>query len=35
VGSEDLHDIPGPVLFFKGKLEPRVVLAAAQARGGS
>jgi len=35
VGSEDLHDIPGPVLFFKGKLEPRAVLAAAQARGGS
>jgi predicted nuclease of restriction endonuclease-like RecB superfamily len=26
VGEQDLHDIPGPVLFFKGKLDPRKVL---------
>jgi predicted nuclease of restriction endonuclease-like RecB superfamily len=26
VGEEDLKDIPGPVLFFKGKLEPGKVL---------
>lgn len=26
VGSDDLEDIPGPVIFFKGKLEPRAVL---------
>ncbi|MFZ1324593.1 MAG: DUF790 family protein [Candidatus Contendobacter sp.] len=26
VGMEDFQDIPGPVLFFKGKLEPRAVL---------
>ena len=26
VGAEDFRDIPGPVLFFKGKLEPRAVL---------
>jgi hypothetical protein len=25
-GAEDFHDIPGPVVFFKGKLEPRQVL---------
>lgn len=27
VGAGDLHDIPGPVLWFKGQLEPRRVLA--------
>lgn len=27
VGAEDFRDIPGPVIFFKGKLEPRQVLA--------
>lgn len=26
VGEEDVREIPGPVLFFKGKLEPRKVL---------
>jgi predicted nuclease of restriction endonuclease-like RecB superfamily len=26
VGADDFKDIPGPVLFFKGKLEPRAVL---------
>jgi predicted nuclease of restriction endonuclease-like RecB superfamily len=26
VGEEDLREIPGPVLFFKGKLEPKRVL---------
>jgi len=26
VGQEDIREIPGPVLFFKGKLEPRKVL---------
>ncbi len=26
VGQEDIREIPGPVLFFKGKLEPRRVL---------
>jgi predicted nuclease of restriction endonuclease-like RecB superfamily len=26
VGEDDIRDIPGPVLFFKGKLEPRKVL---------
>jgi predicted nuclease of restriction endonuclease-like RecB superfamily len=26
VGEEDIKDLPGPVLFFKGKLEPRRVL---------
>lgn len=26
-GADDFRDIPGPVLFFKGKLEPRQVLA--------
>ncbi|KAB2927007.1 MAG: DUF790 family protein [Candidatus Contendobacter sp.] len=26
VGADDFRDIPGPVLFFKGKLEPRAVL---------
>ena len=25
-GAEDFRDIPGPVVFFKGKLEPRPVL---------
>jgi predicted nuclease of restriction endonuclease-like RecB superfamily len=28
VGADDFRDIPGPVLFFKGKLEPRAVLEA-------
>ena len=28
VGAEDFQDIPGPVIFFKGKLEPRAVLAS-------
>ncbi len=28
VGADDFRDIPGPVLFFKGKLEPRAVLDA-------
>lgn len=28
VGEEDLRDLPGPVIFFKGKLEPRQVLDA-------
>jgi predicted nuclease of restriction endonuclease-like RecB superfamily len=27
VGADDFRDIPGPVVFFKGKLEPRQVLA--------
>ena len=26
VGAADFRDTPGPVLFFKGKLEPRAVL---------
>lgn len=26
VGADDVADLPGPVLFFKGKLEPRAVL---------
>ena len=26
VGADDFRDVPGPVLFFKGKLEPRAVL---------
>ena len=26
VSADDFQDIPGPVLFFKGKLEPRAVL---------
>lgn len=26
VGADDFCDIPGPVLFFKGKIEPRAVL---------
>ncbi len=26
-GTDDFRDIPGPVIFFKGKLEPRQVLA--------
>ena len=26
VGADDFRDIPGPVLFFKGKLDPRAVL---------
>ena len=26
VGADDFRDVPGPVLFFKGKLEPRTVL---------
>lgn len=26
VGEEDIREIPGPVIFFKGKLEPRQVL---------
>ncbi len=28
VGAEDFQEVPGPVLFFKGKLEPRAVLEA-------
>ncbi len=28
VGTEDFRDIPGPVVFFKGKLEPQAVLAS-------
>ena len=28
VGADDFRDIPGPAIFFKGKLEPRRVLAA-------
>ncbi|MFO1372693.1 MAG: DUF790 family protein, partial [Candidatus Competibacteraceae bacterium] len=28
VGTADLDELPGPVLFFKGKLEPRQVLMA-------
>lgn len=28
VGDDDVRDLPGPVLFFKGKLEPRQVLEA-------
>jgi len=31
VGAEDVKDIPGPVLVFKGKLEPGKVLALAEA----
>ncbi|MEI2742853.1 MAG: DUF790 family protein [Candidatus Competibacter sp.] len=27
VGADDFRDVPGPVIFFKGKLEPRQVLA--------
>ncbi len=26
VGADDFRDVPGPVVFFKGKLEPRAVL---------
>ena len=26
VGADDFRDVPGPILFFKGKLEPRAVL---------
>ncbi len=26
VGADDFRNVPGPVLFFKGKLEPRAVL---------
>jgi predicted nuclease of restriction endonuclease-like RecB superfamily len=33
VGAGDFQDIPGPVLFFKGKLEPRQVLAALESLG--
>jgi len=31
VGESDIHDIPGPVIFFKGKLEPKKVLAVVEA----
>jgi predicted nuclease of restriction endonuclease-like RecB superfamily len=34
VGEEDIREIPGPVLFFKGKLEPRKVLEIAEGLGG-
>lgn len=27
VGSDDFREVPGPIIFFKGKLEPRQVLA--------
>lgn len=30
VGEEDIREIPGPVIFFKGKLEPRKVLEVAE-----
>jgi predicted nuclease of restriction endonuclease-like RecB superfamily len=33
VGEEDLQRIPGPVIFFKGKLEPRQVLAVMDGAG--
>ncbi|MGF1526645.1 MAG: DUF790 family protein, partial [Candidatus Competibacterales bacterium] len=33
VGAEALEGIPGPVLFFKGKLEPKRVLAIAESMG--
>ncbi len=35
VGAADFQDIPGPVLFFKGQLEPRQVLAALDALGAT
>lgn len=35
VGAEDFRDIPGPAIFFKGKLEPRRVLAALDAAAGA
>lgn len=35
VGAADFQDIPGPVLFFKGQLEPRQVLAALEALGAT
>ncbi len=33
VGEEDIQEIPGPVLFFKGKLEPRKVLEVIEGLG--
>ena len=35
LGAADFQDIPGPVLFFKGQLEPRQVLAALDALGAT
>ncbi|MCP5425237.1 MAG: DUF790 family protein [Gammaproteobacteria bacterium] len=32
VGEEDIKNIPGPVVFFKGKLEPRKVLELLETR---
>lgn len=34
VGVEDFCDIPGPVIFFKGKLEPRQVLNVLESMDG-
>lgn len=34
VGAEDFRDIPGPAIFFKGKLEPKRVLAALESAAG-
>jgi len=34
-GADDFRDIPGPVVFFKGKLEPRQVLAVLEAAAGT
>lgn len=33
-GADDFHDVPGPVIFFKGKLEPRQVLAVLEPTEG-
>ncbi|MBK8897253.1 MAG: DUF790 family protein [Candidatus Competibacteraceae bacterium] len=33
VGADDFRDVPGPVIFFKGKLEPRQVLAVLEPSG--
>ena len=34
VGEDDIRDIPGPVMFFKGKLDPKKVLEAIASRVG-
>ncbi len=35
VGPDDFRDIPGSVIFFKGKLEPRQVLTALEPAAGA
>ncbi len=35
VGEEDIKEIPGPVIFFKGKLDPRRVLVMLEEVDGS